>query len=117
MSKVKVTMNSEMISIEQAKIARDKRGGHFVKLARSTIRGRNASTVWKELRFLDGKFENWPKRWAAELLPKLTVQTLRLVEDNAQKLSAGETVHARPQDVSGGDYLMRDIHALDAQGR
>ena len=106
------------ISIEHIKKATDKRGGLIVNFQRSTMRGRQASTVWKELRFLNGRFEKWPGRWEIDQLDVFVATVIKVSEEFHETLSRGETLYLQEKlDLTqrGGlkDYLLRNINDLD----
>lgn len=100
-----------VISINHVAKATDKRGGHYVNFSRATRRGRKASVIWKDIRFVDGKFENWPGRWEADLLPVFVRDVTLFIEKHVKALDAGKRVDYRPPiKLPGG--LVRDIEAL-----
>ncbi len=99
------------INIEHVTKATDKRGGHLVNFCRSTVRGRQGQTRWKDIRFVDGKFENWPGRWEVDQLPEFMTNISLFIEKNHKALDAGNRVDYRPPITKPGD-LTRDIEAL-----
>ncbi len=100
------------ISIEYIKKATDKRGGVLVNFQRSTIRGRHGSTVWKDIRFLDGKFEKWPGRWEIDRIDEFMATVTKMMEQNYAALEQGERVRFSAE-VELKEHLLRNIETLD----
>lgn len=105
---------NESIQIEYVKKATDKRGGHMVHFCRTVIRGKSITTRWKDVRFLDGKFEKWPGRWSILQLDVFQQNVQHAIEQHRVKLDAGEELPFRSQDVTPGEYLFRDAEAMKA---
>lgn len=112
MPATKMTMSGETIAPESMEPASDKRGGYLVRFARTTIRGRNGSTVWKDVRFLNGKYQDWPKRWDTSHLKQFEALAMRTIDENLDKFERKEKVLFRPE-VDRADALLRDVNALD----
>lgn len=104
------------ISIEHIKKATDKRGGYLVNFQRSVIRGRRGSTNWKDIRFIDGKFEKWPGRWEVDQLDEFMAAVVKIIETKHEALEKGEKVLMAPE-VELRDHLMRNIEELDEKTR
>lgn len=104
----------ESVNIEYIEKAKDRVGGYLVHVCRSSQRGRSVNTVWKDLRFIHGRFEKWPGRWGIVHVETFVQNILAAIDQNRELLDGGKRLPFRfhEQGAAPGEYLFRDADTL-----
>lgn len=91
-----ISYTSELVRVESVRKDKD---CYRVKVCRTMERNKEATIVWKDLRFVEGGFTAYPKKWAGK--EKNTKKVLSIIQAHTEALEGGALVYpVRAQPVN-----------------